>query len=150
MPAKSQATRVVAQPTMAEFLLDRYEARKKEVRLNERRYFSQNDYAQREIGIVPQTFSRYLNGDVNMTMDQAVLLIKFYGTAVLDHFAYGSESSLSRQDAELIALAAEDEDIGRALMALAQMEPEQRKAAAKIILHYAEGGEIGNLNLSAV
>jgi plasmid maintenance system antidote protein VapI len=143
--AEQRATKVLASETMQEFLLDRYEARKKDVRLTEKRVLSQNEYAQREIGMVPMTYSRYLNGDRTMTMDQAVLLIKFYGSDILPHFQYGMESSLTKLDAQLLALAAEDEDTGRALAALAKMRPEQRQAAAGVILRM-ERGEQGTNN----
>lgn len=104
-------TKITAKPTLAEFLHTRYEERKRDKRRNERVNYSQNDFAE-DIGMIGQTLSRYMKGDKSMTLDQAILLLRFFGpdtftdgteeTSVLDHFEF-SDKGLDRDTAEIIA-----------------------------------------------
>lgn len=120
----AMSTVVKVKSSMAAFLYDSYNAREREIKLNEHRRFSQNDYA-REIGIVPQTLSRYINGDASMTMDQAIILLRYFGDAILSHFVYDDSSSLDAMTAEIIA-------------AMPRLEKSQREALVNII---RAGGE---------
>jgi transcriptional regulator with XRE-family HTH domain len=116
----AMATAAKAKPTLAEFLLRRMQERQRQVKLEAPgRKFKQGDYAE-EIGMNQQTFSRYLNGDVNMTVDQAVILLRYYGPEVIPHFDYTEAGGLDVLTAKIIA-------------ALPRMKAKQRRTLVEII-----------------
>lgn len=95
-------TSVVAKDSLSGYLFDRMQERVNEVRKKERRVFSQNEFAA-EIGVNPQTFSRYIRGETSMTLDQAVILLKYFGKPLVDHFEYTDRSAMDRDTAIIIA-----------------------------------------------
>lgn len=96
----AMATVIKARETLAGYLYDFYDQRRRELRKSDGRNYSQNEFA-KDIGMVPNTLNRYINGDTGVTLDQAILLLKFFGREILPHFDYGP--ALDPLTAEIIA-----------------------------------------------
>jgi hypothetical protein len=152
------STKVIAKPSLAKMMVDKF----LEMRHKRGVFYSQNSYADQELGMTPQSFSRYANGynptsgkytveEITMSMDQAAIILSYYGLDAVEHFTYSRASSMSYTQAISIALTAQDQNIAKTLEALAKMKPAQRRAVSEAILRMANGEteEVTGNNLSA-
>jgi len=96
----AMVTVIKARDTLAGYLFDIYDQKRRELRKSHSRNYSQNEFA-KDIGMVPNTLNRYMNGDNGVTLDQAILLLKYFGPEILPHFDYGP--ALDPLTAEIIA-----------------------------------------------
>lgn len=113
----AMATAIKAKESLADYLYDFYSQRRDQIKKQDRRNYSQNEFAN-DIGIVANTLNRYINGDKGVTLDQAILLLRYFGPEILPHFEYSE--AFDETTAEIIAR-------------LQKLDHRQQAAAAAII-----------------